>query len=154
MRTPRAGNTCLRGHYEFVAHATVHQTVRCTSSHVEFDLFHHLKMPSSLSMRGTKLAARISSVRAAMSTAGAEKATVARKFPFWSQLEAGKTYYWCSCGKSAKQPFCDGSHKGTSFVPMKFTPEASGRKLMCACKGTKTAPYCDASHVKKWFGSD
>jgi CDGSH-type Zn-finger protein len=65
-----------------------------------------------------------------------------------AELEAGKTYYWCSCGLSQKQPFCDGSHKTTAFTPMAYTATKSGTAYLCACKQTNTAPLCDGSHKK------
>lgn len=66
--------------------------------------------------------------------------------PVEMQLEAGKTYYWCSCGKSAKQPFCDGSHQDTDFEPHAFTAEEDKTVWLCNCKKTTTAPFCDGSH--------
>ena len=75
-----------------------------------------------------------------------ESPVVAAKAPMKVAVEAGKDYWWCSCGKSSKQPFCDGSHKGSSFTPLKWTAEESGRKFFCACKHTKTPPFCDGSH--------
>jgi CDGSH-type Zn-finger protein len=75
-----------------------------------------------------------------------EQPVVAGKAPIKVEVTAGKDYWWCSCGKSAKQPFCDGSHKGTSFVPTKFTAEKSGDAWLCACKHSKKPPYCDGTH--------
>ena len=66
--------------------------------------------------------------------------------PIAVEVEAGKSYWWCSCGKSASQPFCDGSHKGSEFVPMKFDAEESKKLFFCACKVSKGAPLCDGSH--------
>lgn len=71
---------------------------------------------------------------------------VAARAPMGVDLEAGKTYYWCSCGKSANQPFCDGSHKGSEFTPRAYTPTATGKAYLCACKHTHNAPLCDGSH--------
>jgi CDGSH-type Zn-finger protein len=71
---------------------------------------------------------------------------IAQKSPYATDVEAGKDYYWCSCGKSAKQPFCDGSHKGSEFAPQKYTAEKSGKAYFCGCKHTKAAPMCDGSH--------
>jgi len=56
------------------------------------------------------------------------------------------TYHWCKCGKAAKQPFCDGSHRGTEFSPVTFTIEKKETKYLCLCKQTKNPPYCDGSH--------
>lgn len=67
--------------------------------------------------------------------------------PIAVEVEAGKEYYWCSCGKSATQPFCNGAHEGTSFTPTSFTPEKSETVYLCQCKQTKTPPYCDGSHA-------
>lgn len=61
-------------------------------------------------------------------------------------LEAGKVYYYCDCGRSRNQPFCDGSHEGTIFSPIAFTVDQSKVYSMCACKYTKKKPYCDGSH--------
>lgn len=63
-------------------------------------------------------------------------------------VEEGKTYYWCACGKSQKQPFCDGSHAGTDFNPVAYTAETSKTVFFCACKRTKSQPTCDGSHSK------
>ena len=68
--------------------------------------------------------------------------------PYATPVEAGKDYWWCSCGKSSKQPFCDGSHKGSSFVPMKYTADKTGDAWFCACKGTGKSPLCDGAHKK------
>jgi CDGSH-type Zn-finger protein len=68
--------------------------------------------------------------------------------PIAVELEAGKTYYWCACGRSANQPFCDGSHKTTSFRPVAFEAKDSGTKYLCRCKQTNNQPYCDGSHKK------
>lgn len=73
---------------------------------------------------------------------------VAGKAPIKVAVEQGKDYWWCSCGKSSKQPFCDGSHKGSSFAPMKYTAEKSGDAWFCACKGTGKSPLCDGAHKK------
>ncbi|MGI9434186.1 MAG: CDGSH iron-sulfur domain-containing protein [Geminicoccaceae bacterium] len=75
-------------------------------------------------------------------------AIVAQKGPFAVELEAGKTYAWCSCGRSANQPFCDGSHKETSMQPVKFTAEDDGKAFLCGCKATENTPFCDGSHGK------
>jgi CDGSH iron-sulfur domain-containing protein 3 len=66
--------------------------------------------------------------------------------PIGVDVEAGKDYYWCSCGKSAKQPFCDGSHKGSEFSPLKFTAPETKKAYFCTCKRTGATPLCDGSH--------
>lgn len=71
---------------------------------------------------------------------------IASKTPFATEVEAGKTYYWCSCGRSQTQPFCDGSHKGTGFTPVAWTAEKSGTVYFCGCKHTNNPPLCDGSH--------
>src|SRR5690606_23331646 len=63
------------------------------------------------------------------------------------ELKAGKEYYWCACGRSRNQPFCDGSHEGTEFTPLAFTPEEDGEAYLCRCKRTGNPPYCDGSHA-------
>ena len=78
-----------------------------------------------------------------------EKPVIFAKKPIKVQLSKGEKYYWCSCGRSEKQPFCDGSHKDvTEFTPKSFSPEQSGSAYLCQCKHTKTPPYCDGSHAK------
>ncbi len=64
------------------------------------------------------------------------------------ELEEGKAYFWCSCGRSKNQPFCDGSHAGTGLSPKKFTAEKSGAAMLCQCKATANAPFCDGSHAQ------
>ncbi|MBV1704205.1 MAG: CDGSH iron-sulfur domain-containing protein [Hyphomicrobiales bacterium] len=71
---------------------------------------------------------------------------VAQKAPFGVPVEAGKTYYWCACGQSKTQPFCDGSHKTTSFTPKPFSAEKTETVWLCGCKHSKNAPFCDGSH--------
>ncbi len=71
---------------------------------------------------------------------------VAAKAPIKMVLEAGKDYWWCACGMSQKQPFCDGSHKGSGLVPMKYTPEKSGDYWLCACKQSSKKPLSDGTH--------
>jgi CDGSH-type Zn-finger protein len=73
---------------------------------------------------------------------------IAGRAPIKIAVEAGKSYFWCSCGKSASQPFCDGSHKGSGMAPMKYTAEADGDAWFCACKHSAKAPMCDGSHKK------
>jgi CDGSH-type Zn-finger protein len=69
------------------------------------------------------------------------------KLPVTVELEPG-TYYWCSCGKSKKEPFCDGSHKGTTFVPVEFVLNEKKKLSLCTCRRTKKAPFCDGTHAK------
>jgi CDGSH-type Zn-finger protein/mannose-6-phosphate isomerase-like protein (cupin superfamily) len=71
---------------------------------------------------------------------------IAQRKPCLVQLEEGKTYFWCACGLSQNQPFCDGSHKATEFEPLKWVADESGEKLFCACKQTAGRPFCDGSH--------
>ena len=71
---------------------------------------------------------------------------IAGKQPIRIELEAGKTYAWCSCGESTNQPFCDGSHKGSSFSPTVFTAEQTKMVSMCTCKHTGNPGFCDGSH--------
>ncbi|MDR2219895.1 MAG: CDGSH iron-sulfur domain-containing protein [Methylobacillus sp.] len=75
-----------------------------------------------------------------------DKPVVAQKAPYAVEVEAGKTYYWCSCGRSKNQPFCDGSHAETSFTPQAWTAQNTGTQWFCGCKASKAAPMCDGSH--------
>ena len=72
--------------------------------------------------------------------------TIAQKAPYKVALEEGKTYYWCTCGKSQKQPFCDGSHKGSEFTPREYKATETKKAWFCGCKHSATAPLCDGSH--------
>ncbi|MBL4775525.1 MAG: CDGSH iron-sulfur domain-containing protein [Mariprofundus sp.] len=74
------------------------------------------------------------------------EATIAAKVPMLMTLEPG-TYYWCACGKSAKQPFCDGSHKGSDFAPVAFEITEKKTVALCLCKHTNNAPFCDGTHT-------
>ncbi|WP_119421961.1 CDGSH iron-sulfur domain-containing protein [Desertibaculum subflavum] len=71
---------------------------------------------------------------------------VAQKSPIAVDVETGKSYWWCACGMSKKQPFCDGSHKGSAFSPLKYDAEATKKVFFCACKHTGKSPLCDGSH--------
>lgn len=71
---------------------------------------------------------------------------VARKGPYAVEVEAGKSYWWCACGRSKGQPFCDGSHKGTGINPVEHKAEQSGTAYFCGCKRTSNPPFCDGSH--------
>lgn len=72
---------------------------------------------------------------------------IADKKPSVIELNPG-SYWWCACGQSKNQPYCDGSHKGTGFAPMEFKLEATKRVALCQCKHTGTAPFCDGTHKK------
>lgn len=76
------------------------------------------------------------------------KGEIAAKAPSAVEVEAGKSYWWCACGKSKRQPFCDGSHKGGPFVPLEYKVEKSGTVWFCACKQTGRVPLCDGTHNK------
>ncbi|MBZ2169403.1 MULTISPECIES: CDGSH iron-sulfur domain-containing protein [Marinobacter] len=75
-----------------------------------------------------------------------EKPHIARKTPCSVLVEPGKNYMWCACGRSEKQPFCDGSHKGTGFTPVKYTAEKEEWVWFCGCKQTGNPPLCDGTH--------
>ncbi len=72
--------------------------------------------------------------------------TIAAKNPIPVELEAGKTYAWCTCGNSTNQPWCDGSHKGSEFAPKVFQAEESKTAYMCQCKHTNNPGFCDGRH--------
>ena len=74
------------------------------------------------------------------------QAVIAQKNPYVVNVEEGKTYYWCKCGQSKKQPFCDASHKGTSFNPVVFKATETKKMYFCGCKTTSNQPFCDGSH--------
>ena len=71
---------------------------------------------------------------------------IAAKSPIAVNVEAGRTYWWCACGRSKTQPFCDGSHKGSEFTPVKFEATESKTTWFCACKHTAHRPTCDGTH--------
>ncbi len=71
-----------------------------------------------------------------------------QKAPFAVDVEAGKSYWWCACGKSQKQPFCDGSHKGGEFKPTEYKATANSKVWFCGCKQSKNGALCDGSHKK------
>ncbi|MFQ6537290.1 MULTISPECIES: CDGSH iron-sulfur domain-containing protein [Aphanothece] len=77
-----------------------------------------------------------------------DKPIVAANEPIAVDLKQGKTYLYCSCGRSSAQPFCDGAHKGTAFSPQPFKAEDEGEAWLCRCKQTGHPPYCDGSHAQ------
>ncbi len=74
------------------------------------------------------------------------KPEIAATSPFAVDVEQGKDYYWCACGKSKSQPFCDGSHKGSEFAPLKYTASQTQTVYFCGCKRSGKAPLCDGTH--------
>ena len=75
-----------------------------------------------------------------------EKPRVAQKAPYPIDVESGKKYFWCACGKSSNQPFCDGSHKDTQFEPLVFEATADKTLYFCGCKQSENKPFCDGTH--------
>jgi CDGSH iron-sulfur domain-containing protein 3 len=73
------------------------------------------------------------------------KPEIFQKAPIVQEAAAG-TYWWCACGRSAQQPFCDGSHKGTGITPREVELKAAGKVAWCACKHSQKAPFCDGTH--------
>lgn len=69
------------------------------------------------------------------------------KAPYAIDVEEGKTYYYCACGRSQKEPFCDGSHKGTTLKPLLWTAKKTGPAFFCGCRKSKTTPLCDGAHA-------
>jgi CDGSH-type Zn-finger protein len=78
----------------------------------------------------------------------ADTPIVAQNAPFAVTVEAGRTYFWCACGRSSRQPFCDGSHKETGIAPVKYEAAEDGRVFFCGCKATGSQPLCDGSHSR------
>ncbi len=72
---------------------------------------------------------------------------IAQRQPYGLELQPG-TYWWCACGRSQNQPFCDGSHQGTGITPHSFTLETTATVWLCGCKHTQHAPFCDGQHNK------
>ena len=70
----------------------------------------------------------------------------AQETPYETEVEESKTYAWCACGRSATQPFCDGSHEGTGFSPVIYKADKTGKVFFCGCKKTKKQPLCDGTH--------
>ncbi len=76
-----------------------------------------------------------------------DKSKSAGNSPKMVQLESGKTYAWCACGRSSNQPWCDGSHQVTSITPTVFVADKTEARALCMCKQTKTPPFCDGTHM-------
>ena len=77
-----------------------------------------------------------------------EEPKIAQKAPYGVAVKKGEIYYWCACGRSSQQPFCNGSHAGTSFKPVAFKADQDGTLYLCGCKHTGKKPYCDGTHKK------
>lgn len=75
------------------------------------------------------------------------KPVIAQKSPYVKEMEPG-TYYWCRCGKSKNQPFCDGSHKGSEFSPLEVKITEKKTVAWCGCKNSGNKPFCDGTHKK------
>lgn len=73
---------------------------------------------------------------------------IAQKEPYAIEVKAGKSYWWCTCGQSGKQPFCDGSHKDTAFEPLEYKAGKDSTAYFCGCKKTSKSPMCDGTHSK------
>jgi len=85
--------------------------------------------------------------RERMEGAMADEPVVAQTGPYQVELTEGKAYFYCRCGRSQKQPFCDGSHTGTGIEPMRFVVDHTGTFNICGCKQTDDEPFCDGSHL-------
>ena len=70
----------------------------------------------------------------------------AQKAPYGITVETGRQYFWCACGRSKSQPFCDGSHKGTGLMPVAYTAERTAEMWFCGCKASARKPFCDGTH--------
>ena len=78
-----------------------------------------------------------------------DKPTISQKSPYKVKVEKDKTYSWCACGLSQKQPFCDGSHrKERKFKSLKYLAIETKEVFFCGCKMTREQPFCDGSHSK------
>ncbi len=77
-----------------------------------------------------------------------EQASAPLNSPITAEVEAGKSYWWCACGKSKSQPFCDGSHQGSEFEPLEFKADKTGSVVFCTCKQSWNSPFCDGTHKR------
>jgi CDGSH iron-sulfur domain-containing protein 3 len=75
-----------------------------------------------------------------------DKPHIAQREPYPVEVTGGRKYFWCACGRSARQPFCDGSHEGTGLTPMAYAAEKDRTLYFCGCKRTARAPFCDGTH--------
>ena len=75
-----------------------------------------------------------------------DQPVIAQKSPYATDVEEGKSYWWCACGRSKKQPFCDSSHKGTEFSPVMYESKTAQTVYFCCCKQTGNRPECDDTH--------
>ena len=75
-----------------------------------------------------------------------EKPLIAARQPFQVEVAAGKAYFWCACGRSKNQPFCDGSHKGTGLTPVQYKADETRSVWFCGCKQSRNRPLCDGTH--------
>jgi CDGSH-type Zn-finger protein len=73
---------------------------------------------------------------------------IAQRAPYGVDVEAGKDYWWCACGGSKSQPFCDGTHRGTGFAPVQYKAAASQKVWFCGCKRSASKPTCDGTHKR------
>jgi CDGSH-type Zn-finger protein len=73
---------------------------------------------------------------------------IAQRAPYGVDVESGKEYWWCACGRSKSQPFCDGSHKGTGLAPMQYLAATTQKVWFCGCKNTGSKPTCDGTHKR------
>jgi CDGSH-type Zn-finger protein len=71
---------------------------------------------------------------------------IASREPYLVEVEAGETYWWCACGRSQSQPWCDGSHEGTGIEPVEYKTERNRKLWLCGCKRTARPPMCDGAH--------
>lgn len=68
--------------------------------------------------------------------------------PYRADVTAGELIVWCACGRSQRQPYCDGSHRGSEYRPLRYTLPQNLTVAFCGCKATKSPPFCDGSHLQ------